>query len=103
MHAGNRGMLESSAAILFSLPIVGSEAQPKGGCVLGERKRLFSVSMRRDGWHKPIFLTPFPSYALIQLDSSEGSSYVGASSQSFHAQGVTWDQQRRKSHNCAAV
>lgn len=63
MHAGNRATLESSAAILFSLLIARSEAKLKGGCVLGERKRLYTVSMKRDGWHKPI-LMPFPSHAL---------------------------------------
>lgn len=51
MHTGNRGTLEFSAAILFSLFIARSEAKLEGGCVLGERNRLFSVSMRRDGWH----------------------------------------------------
>lgn len=63
MHAGNRGTLEASAAILFSLLIARSEAKLKGDWVLGERKRLVSVSMSRDGWHNPLFNTfsiPFP-------------------------------------------
>lgn len=105
-HMGNRGTLAASAAILFSLPIAGSEgkkastAKLRGMCVPGERNRLFSLNTRRDGWQKTIFWShALPNSAGQKLRQQLRWCLLTV----FHAQGGTWDQQRRKSHNCAAV
>lgn len=62
-HTRGTGTLAASAVIPFCFPIGGSEkkkaspAKPRGMCVPGKRKRLISLSTRRDGGTNPFFHT----------------------------------------------
>lgn len=98
---GNGRAFAGPAVIPVSFPIAKSEkkAELRGMSMLGRREMLFSLSMRRDGWHNPFFFfffcyLPHPTASRATCTKQE----LGIQTPSMSpAQCSTWSGALRKS------
>lgn len=78
---GNGRAFAGPAVIPVSFPIAKSEkkAELRGMCMLGRREMLFSLSMRRDGWHNPFFffLVSSPPHSIPGYLHQAGAGHPG--------------------------